>query len=192
MSAIVKISMDLKNGSIQIESPAEELESIFNHLRNFIPSISDNFDSSKQEDGEHKENEKKIHDDELESESAKKRTRKSSNKSPENFKIVELNLKEDLRKKFKDFYQSKSPKSQNPQISTVMYWLIENLKKESLSKDEIFTGLKTVGEKAPTRLTPVLHNLKAKGLIKFESDGKFALTHIGEDYVKDELPEKKQ
>ena len=114
----------------------------------------------------------------------------SSSAKPETFKTVELGLNADERQAFKDFYAEKSPSGQSDHVLTVIYWLIKNTNRESLSKDEVFTGLRTVNEKAPKRLTSVLSNLAISSYI-IKSGSNSSLHHIGEDYVERDLPKKK-
>ena len=55
----------------------------------------------------------------------------------------------------------------------------------------MFTGLRTVNEKAPKRLTSVLSNLAISSYI-IKSGSNSSLHHIGEDYVERDLPKKKE
>ena len=71
-----------------------------------------------------------------------------------------------------------------------MYWLIKEAKKQSLTKDEIYTGLKTVNARIPARISSVLSNLMLDGKV-IPDGGKYALHHTGEDYVVYDMPEKK-
>jgi hypothetical protein len=59
-----------------------------------------------------------------------------------------------------------------------------------LNKNEVFTALRTVNEKAPKRLTSVLSNLALSSYIT-KNGADSGLHHIGEDYVERELPKKK-
>ena len=61
--------------------------------------------------------------------------KRTSSAKPETFKTVELGLNADERQAFKDFYAEKSPSGQSDHVLTVIYWLIKNTNRESLSKD---------------------------------------------------------
>lgn len=198
MSDIVKISIDLNNGSVNIEASSESLETIFDRLENFLPSLIDAKSRFPADDsertGETFKPEAEVDIEELEPVEKNSKpvvkSRKTSSSKPETYKTVELGLDADQRQSFKDFYAEKSPAGQSDHVLTVIYWLIKNTGKEYLTKDEIFTGLRTVNEKAPKRLSSVLSNLGIASYIV--KDGvNSGLHHIGEDYIERELPKKK-
>ncbi|AJQ95666.1 hypothetical protein [Gynuella sunshinyii] len=199
MSDIVKINIDLNNGAVNIEANSESLDAIFDRLESFLPSLIDAKSQFSESESPETDAQKKVSPEseisgENGAEELKKKAalkpKKTSSTKPETFKTVELGLNADQRQAFKDFYAEKSPSGQSNHVLTVIYWLIKNTDKEHLTKDEIFTGLRTVNEKAPKRLTSVLSNLALASYITKEGTNS-GLHHIGEDYIERELPKKK-
>lgn len=199
MSDIVKINIDLNSGAVNIEAASESLNMIFDRLESFLPSLIDaksqfsNGEDEGEETGEAGEEnigERVAEAAEPKGKNPAKPKRTSSSK-PETYKTMELGLNADERQAFKDFYAEKSPSGQSDHVLTVIYWLIKNTKRESLNKDEVFTGLRTVNEKAPKRLTSVLSNLAISSYI-IKNGPNSSLHHIGEDYVERDLPKKKE
>lgn len=199
MTEIVKINIDLNNGAVNIEASDQALDKVFDRLESFLPSLidaKDQFGTGTNADGEDADQD--TVDERVESEAKsgsqsskpKAKGKKSSSTKPETFKTVELGLSADQRQSFKDFYAEKSPKGQSDHVLTVIYWLIKNTDKESLTKDEIFTGLRTVNEKAPKRLSSVLSNLALASYIT-KNGADSGIHHIGEDYIEHELPKGK-
>lgn len=199
MTDIVKINIDLNSGAVNVEAASESLNMIFDRLESFLPSLIDaksQFSNGEGGEGEAGEGGEEIVDEEaaapveLKGKTPAKPKRTSSAK-PETFKTVELGLNADERQAFKEFYAEKSPSGQSDHVLTVIYWLIKNTNRESLSKDEVFTGLRTVNEKAPKRLTSVLSNLAISSYI-IKSGSNSSLHHIGEDYIERDLPKKRE
>jgi hypothetical protein len=198
MSNIVKINIDLNSGAVNIEAASESLNMIFDRLESFLPSLIDaktQFSNGEDESGETGEVSGEISNDESDvSVEPKGKTpdkpKKSPSAKPATFKMVELGLDAEERQAFKEFYAEKSPSGQSDHVLTVIYWLIKNTDKETLNKNEVFTGLRTVNEKAPKRLTSVLSNLALSSYIT-KNGADSGLHHIGEDYVERELPKKK-
>lgn len=193
MGNIVKINIDLHTGAVAIESPDEALDRVFDHLESFLPSLIDakaEFDvdlPSEEQSPEQRREEAAVQEPPAQPDKPK---RKRSPGKPESFKAVDLALDSAKRDTFKSFYASKAPKGQSQQVLAVIYWLLKNTDRSELTADEIFTGLRTVGEKVPKRLTSVLSNLTIDSMI-IRKDGRFTLHHIGEDFVEHDLPAKK-
>lgn len=198
MTDIVKINIDLNSGAVNIEAASESLNMIFDRLESFLPSLIEaksQFSNRENEDEEAEEVGGESTDDGSGTPAEPKgkpptKPKRTSSAKPETFKTVELGLNANQRQAFKDFYAEKSPTGQSDQVLTVIYWLIKNTDKETLSKDEVFTGLRTVNEKAPKRLTSVLSNLALSSQIT-KNGANSGLHHIGEDYVERDLPKKK-
>lgn len=198
MSENVTIQMNITSGEILIQAPAESLDTIFDKLENFLPSmvaVKTKFENEAPKEAEAPQETKEdaiSREDNLPDVAVKstpKKKRSASSKKAESYKIAELGLSEQQRQAFREFYNDKSPKSQNEQILVIMYWLKNNGGKEALSKDDIYTGLKTVDAKVPARISSVLSNLGIEGRITSDSDG-YRLHHTGEDFVKFDLPKK--
>lgn len=198
MADNVTIQLNMTNGEIHIQAPAESLDTIFDKLEAFLPKLAgirteyvpDKADSITVEEDNHSASaaEKSEHIDVLSKNSTKcKRT--SSSKKTETFNMVELGLDENSRSALREFYSEKNPKSQNEQLLVVMDWLKRNAGKNSVTKDEIYTALRTVEAKIPARISSVLSNLGIEGKITGDADG-YRIHHTGEDFVKFNLPKK--
>lgn len=198
MADNVTIQLNMTNGEIHIQAPAESLDTIFDKLEAFLPKLADirteyvpdKADSITVEEDDHSVSaaEKSEHTDVL-SKNSTKRKRTSSSKKAETFNMVELGLDENSRSALREFYSEKNPKSQNEQLLVVMDWLKRNAGKNSVTKDEIYTALRTVEAKIPARISSVLSNLGIEGKITGDADG-YRIHHTGEDFVKFNLPKK--
>lgn len=198
MADNVTIQLNMTNGEIHIQAPADSLDTIFDKLEAFLPKladirteyVSDKADSITVEEDDHSASaaEKSEHADVL-SKNSTKRKRTSSSKKTETFNMVELGLDENSRSALREFYNEKNPKSQNEQLLVVMDWLKRNAGKNSVTKDEIYTALRTVEAKIPARISSVLSNLGIEGKITGDADG-YRIHHTGEDFVKFNLPKK--
>ncbi|MGX8701809.1 hypothetical protein [Caproiciproducens sp.] len=201
MAENVTIQLNITTGEILIQAPAESLDTIFSKLESFVPNMVEVHEKLVSDEPNEKNDTQNSPDDENSDKTkdnlppvedvkgGSKKKRSSSSKKPESLKMVELGLEETQRQDFRKFYTDKNPKSQNEQILVIMYWLKNNANKNAFSKDEIYTGLRTVDAKVPTRISSVLSNLGIDGKIISNDDG-FHLHHTGEDFVKFDLPKK--
>ena len=108
----------------------------------------------------------------------------------ESYKTVDFGLEQAQRTAYREFYERKHPTNQSQQVLVAMYWLIKEAGKPSLTKDEIYTGLKTVNTRIPARISSVLSNLLLDGKV-ISDGGKYTLHHTGEDFVVYDMPKKK-
>jgi folylpolyglutamate synthase/dihydropteroate synthase len=198
MSENVGIKINIKDGNIEIQAPVESLEMIFDKLGAFIPKFADA--QTMMVDSDHKDtvvDEEKqpenainvIQEKQSKEEKTVKKEKSSASKKKETYKTVELNVSSEKRDEFREFYKVKNPSSQNDQVLTVMYWLAKHANKPITNKDEIYTGLRTVNERIPGRISSVLSNLRIEGKVVLEGNGTgYRLHHTGEDYVERDLP----
>lgn len=197
MSENVTIQINLNSGELMIQAPAESIDTVFDKLEAFLPKIVKTHVPSEQKiEPELLSNDVDEHVDghlsecvETPHKSVSRRKRSASSKKPESYDIVELGLSETQRIALRSFYSEKNPKSQNEQLLVIMCWLKNNANKDAVSKDEIYTALKTVDAKIPTRISSVLSNLSIDGKITSDSSG-YRIHHTGEDFVKFNLPKK--
>lgn len=198
MSEIVKIQVNLEDGIISIEAPQDALDMIFDRLESFLPKVN-SMSIKKEEEPDKKDYNSKLEDKEqiennkteLPSGNSKKKKRNTSGKS-ETLKMIDLGLDNSERSEFKQLYKEKRPQNQNQQVLVIMYLLKNIAKRENINKDEIYTGLKTVDERVPKRISSVLSNLMLDGKVLNTSDGKYNLHHTGEDFVTHDLPANKE
>lgn len=200
MTEQVKISISLATGEVTIEAPASALSEVFDRLESFVPHLREVAMSTR-------ENEDSPYDDSNASttgvanpapdviatslkQTPQKRQKGGGSKN-ESYKAVDLDLTPEQRGAFKEFYISKAPDNQSDHVLVVIYWLIQNTDREKVTMDEIFTGLRTVGEKIPKRISSVLSNLAIAAYISKENN-ETRLLHIGEDHVMHSLPKQKK
>jgi hypothetical protein len=201
MSDTVKIQLDLATGTVNIESPADSLDVVFEKLGAFLPQLADAYAEFAPAEGD--DTDITGNDEQSDSETsempttqksaavsrAKTSSRRESHK--ETYKSADLKLDEGQRNAFRQFFADKAPKGQNDQLLTIVYWLQREGEKSSVDKDEIFTGFRTVDAPVPGRISSVLTNLRLEGMVVPQDDGKYVLHHVGEDHVKFKLPKKK-
>lgn len=114
----------------------------------------------------------------------KKKSSKSKSSVTETHNLVELNLSQDERDSFGEFYAEHTPTNNQDKTVVVAKWLKDIKKIEEVDKDIIFTSLRTLGESASFDIGKALHNAKnSKSYYVLTDAGKFKITHIGEDHV---------
>lgn len=200
MTEQVKISISLSTGEVTIEAPASALSEVFDRLESFVPRLREIAESAR----EHEESPldttttSKVAaappassgGTEAAKQAPQKRQKGGSGKN-ESYKAVDLGLTPEQRTAFKEFYTSKAPDNQSDHVLVVIYWLIQNTGREKVTMDEIFTGLRTVGEKIPKRISSVLSNLAIAAHISKENNEPHLL-HVGEDHIMHNLPKTKK
>ena len=114
----------------------------------------------------------------------KKKSSKSKSNTTETYSLVELNLSQDERNAFGEFYATHVPTNNQDKTVVIAKWLKEIKGIEEVDKDIIFTSLRTLGESTSFDIGKALHNAKnLKSYYVLTDAGKFKITHIGEDYV---------
>ena len=205
MADNVRIQIDLHTGTVQVEAPPDAVEGIFDRLEGFLPHLAEarhrgdvrsdgnspNVTEREERSAEAAEGAEGAEDEEELSHnggrSARKTTRRSKGGKPESFSVVDLKLTDAERGAFRAFYESKKPHGQSQQVLVVAYWLTHDGGRSEVTKNEIFTGLRTVGARIPTRLTSVVTNLVLEGRL-VRSGKNVKVHHVGEDFVVHELP----
>jgi hypothetical protein len=210
MADVVRIRLDLSAGTVDVEAPPESLDSVFEKLGAFIPQLADAYsafsggttdDDESTDEAELDEADDSTGSDTDSSEepataasgrstASRRAEGKAKDKYRETYKSVDLKLDEGQRDKLRQFFSDKSPKGQSDQILTIMYWLDKEGHLPAVNKDEIYTAYRTVDAPVPGRIGSVLSNLRIAGQVVARDDGRYALHHVGEDYVKYKLPKK--
>lgn len=120
---------------------------------------------------------------------AEEKSRPSSAKKYEKYtySTVELNLTSRDGVDFQSFWSSHHHTSHLDQAVLIGYWLKERKGIFEISADHLFTLLRTVGENTSFDIKSVLPNARRKrNFFTYGSQkGFYAITHIGEDHVKD-------
>lgn len=121
---------------------------------------------------------------EVEEKSGKKKSSKSKSSAPESYNLIELNLSQDERNAFAEFYATHFPTNNQDKTVIIAKWLKDIKGIEEVDKDTIFTALRTIGESTSFDIGNALHNAKnLKSYYVLTDTGKFKISHIGEDYV---------
>lgn len=196
MTEQVKISISLSTGEVTIEAPSSALSEVFDRLESFVPRLREIAESAREHEDSLMET---VNSPRMGAEvpassastevvkQASPKRQKGGNGKNESYKAVDLGLTPEQRTAFKEFYISKAPDNQSDQVLVVIYWLTQNTDREKVTMDEIFTGLRAVGEKIPKRISSVLSNLAIAAHISKESNEP-RLLHVGEDHVMHNLP----
>lgn len=200
MAEPVKIRVDLATGTIEVEADASNIDAIFDRLDAFIPRLSEAYGRPTKEDkpasstvGTPPAIPKPEHPAEgsvanvPDPKGDAKKVKKGS-KGKEVYSAVDLGLTEQQRQELRDFYTSKQPQSQHEQVAVLMDWLKREGNKSTANWNDIFTAFRTVNVKSPAKISSVLGNMVGLSWVKNVGEGQYALIHVGEDYVKFDLP----
>lgn len=194
MSESVRIKVDLSSGTVEIEADAAQIDNVFERLETFVPRLSEAYGARPVETAGGQGNSQTFSETPKDAEGSSttkaKPSGRTTSRARETYSIVDLGLKEDQRTAMRQYYETKQPRNQNEQTAVVMDWLRREAGKTAVTLNEIFTGFRTVNIKAPGKISSVLGNMVGQGWIKNAGPGKFELTHVGEDYVKFDLPPK--
>ncbi|MBU4006232.1 MAG: hypothetical protein KKD41_16395 [Gammaproteobacteria bacterium] len=198
MTEQVKISISLSTGEVTIEAPASALSEVFDRLESFVTRLREIAESARDHEEPGTANASGVvtappassGGTEIAKQAPQKRQKGGSGKN-ESYKSIDLGLTPEQRTAFKEFYTSKAPDNQSDHVLVVIYWLIQNTGREKVTMDEIFMGLRTVGEKIPKRISSVLSNLSIAAHISKENNEP-RLLHVGEDHVMHNLPKTKK
>jgi len=188
MSDIVKIDINLREGKILIEAPESALNTAFEKVDHIFNKFSGQIKPFEQP-GNPKEEQYASDTEQSDVNTGKKRSSKSR---PKNIPTVDLKLSREQWEAFRTFYNQKSPHNQNSTVLVVMYWLIKNTERKSVSDQEILSGIKVVEGAIPKRLESVIANLKIGSYVLSDKEDKekFILHHLGENFVENKLPKK--
>ncbi len=200
MAGPAKIRVDLATGTIEVEADASNIDAIFDRLDAFIPRLSEaygrpttegNAPSSPGGSAQTKQNSDHSADESpvnvVEQKNDVRKASKSS-KGKEVYSVVDLGLSEEQRQQLRDFYTSKQPQTQNEKIAVLMDWLKREGNKPTATWNDIFTAFRTVAVKSPAKISSVLGNMVGLSWVKNVGGGQYDLIHVGEDYVKFDLP----
>lgn len=200
MAGPVKIRVDLSGGTIEVEADAENIDAVFDRLDAFIPRLSEAYNRPTDEGKSLPSNgaaslatskpDQATNTDASNSIEQKSEPRKAAknSKGKEVYNVVDLGLTEEQRQEMREFYASKQPKTQNEQVAVLMDWLKREGNKSTATFNDIFTAFRTVSVKSPGKISSVLGNMSGMSWVKNAGGGQYALIHVGEDYVKFDLP----
>jgi len=196
LSDPVQIRIDLTNGAVEVNAPVDAIDSIFARLESFIPLMVSAHAKRPtaggvpaQDLGQGSIEEADTSGDDSDRQGKGVPKKKGSNRAKETYKIVEFAMDADKRQEYRAFYASKSPSGQNDQTLVVMYGLASSANLASVDKNEIYSGFRLIDDvSVPGKISSVLGNLGGGGFVQNVGNGKYKLTHVGEDRVKLKLP----
>ncbi len=185
MSENIKVSIDPSTGQLSVECREGALDAILTRLEKFIPNsralpalaaestvVESPADAGGGEIADQKGGK-----------------RKGKTKLPV-YKMADLGVDDEAKRAFKKFFDAKKPKVQNDQVTLCAFWLNKTLGRETFTDDDVFTALRAAGApKIPPRIESVISNLKLENKLVGER-AKYKITHIGEDFVNNDLPAK--
>ncbi|MCR9241564.1 MAG: hypothetical protein NXH87_09320 [Rhodobiaceae bacterium] len=179
----VRVEVNLNDGSVLIESDADNLDHVFDRLESFFRNNQGwHKGSNGPETLDEVPAEASPSETAQKSEVSGKKTRAKSSKNPVRYKTVTLSLTDDQPSELREFFLEKNPKTQNDQVAVLGVFLKRVLKREEFDMDEIHTALKLVGKPTPKDLTSVFRNMRGEGMC--DSQGrKISITSLTDDYV---------
>lgn len=189
---MAEIGLKIHTGDINIElnGEADIVKNIFNDIReNGLGKIAINLKEQclKPDDtivGGTEDTNKK-----LKNEDKKKPKRSKAVKAPGNitasYELVELNMNQEERNKFKEEYANYKTNTNVQQILVLAHLLNKFIGLKTINTNVIFTALRTVGEKSSFNIPQTFRNMKNRNrfLIEAEETGEYKLTPIGEDEI---------
>lgn len=192
MSENVKINIDFSAGTIQIDCPETAFENTLSRVEEFLPKLLALRSGMKTNETTRSSTpaEIAVEDANGDSEASKGAKRSGKRRPPPVYKMSNLGVDDNGKREFKKFFDSKIPKNQNDQVLLCAFWLNKTLKRDTFTDDDVYTALRTAGApKIPSRIESVISNLKLENQLVGDR-GKYKITHIGEDYVNNDLPGK--
>ncbi len=191
MTENVKVNIDFTTGNVGIDCPEPAFEGILNQVVEALPKLAalrsvQKANVAAQSQAQQLPPSHPV--DNREGTAAEKRPPKRT-PTPV-YKMTDLGVDDDIKRAFKKFFEAKKPKNQNDQVLLCAYWLNKTVGRETFTDDDVFTALRSAGAlKIPGRIESVISNLKLENKLAGER-GKYKITHIGEDFVNNDLPPK--
>ena len=111
----------------------------------------------------------------------KKKTSKTKSSTTETYSLVEMDLSQEERNAFSEFYAMHAPANNQDKIVVIAKWLKDAKGIEAVDKDIVFTALRTLGEGASFNISQTFLNAKnRKSYFTSAEEGKFKINHIGD------------
>ena len=189
MSENVKVDIDLSIGSVQIECPLHAFENTLTRVEESLPRLFALRPMTPRNVADDPSTDLADQEADAGATDGDKNAKRVGKRRPTPvYKMSELGVDDDAKRKFKKFFDAKEPKNQNDQVVLCAFWLNRTLNRATFTDDDVFTSLRTAGApKVPSRIESVISNLKLESMLVGER-GKYKITHIGEDYVNGRLP----
>jgi hypothetical protein len=186
MTENVRVNIDLSTGNVGIECAEAAFEGTLNRVVEFLPKLAA-FRSAQ------KTNVAALAQDPPAQPADTGETTTAGRRPPKRtpapvYKMTDLGVGDDIKRNFKKFFEAKKPKNQNDQVLLCAFWLNKTVGRDTFTDDDVFTALRSAGApKIPGRIESVISNLKLENKLGGDR-GKYRITHIGEDFVNNDLP----
>ena len=189
MTENVRVNIDVSTGNIGIDCPEAAFEAILNRVVELLPKLAA-FSYAQKPNGA------VSTQDPLPARPADTGETATAGKRPPKrtpapvYKMTDLGVDDDVKRSFKKFFEAKKPKNQNDQVLLCAFWLNKTVGRDTFTDDDVFTALRSAGApKIPGRIESVISNLKLENKLGGDR-GKYRITHIGEDFINNDLPAK--
>ena|GEM_PF-6771571 len=197
MPKTIRLKMNASSGKIDLQCSEEFYEDAMSKCIEIVTVFSEKKRQLKGKTADTKIFTSNTEEIEVETppnaETSKKPTKtRSRSGKPPNYTKVDLNLSDDQKREFKEFFELKAPKTQNEIVCVVTSKLKEFLDQDNFSVDEVFSGIRLIGAiQTPKNLKAVFANIESQGIGIF-TDGKLNANFATDDFVKLKLPKKKE
>lgn len=191
MTENVKVNIDVTTGNVGIDCPEAAFEGILNRVVEALPKLAALRPTQKANAVAQAQTLQPTQAHPVDTGEAASAGKRSLKRTPAPvYKMTDLGVDDDIKRTFKKFFEVKKPKNQNDQVLLCAFWLNKTLGRDTFTDDDVFTALRTAGApKIPGRIESVISNLKLENKLGSEG-GKYKITHIGEDFVNNDLPPK--
>ncbi len=116
---------------------------------------------------------------------AKQNSSSGKKKTPMSYSLLNLDLSEEQRISFRDFWNKHEHSSNMDKAVIIAYWLKREKSINDYTPNHLFTMLRTIEENTSFDISAAIRNAKnTRHFFSYDSDNKaYTLTHIGEDRV---------
>lgn len=179
MSAVTKVKMNLKDGTIELEGSeafvTKYLEIFRKEMKELrLPTIS----KAKKPKERAKE----------------EKPRRVSRKAPTRIIPIPLDLKEkDGKPALRKFFKEKAPQSYAEKVTVIAYYLKKYLKINRMEAGHVVSCCKEEKSKVPTKISQLFYDVhRHQGWLDISNGRKFAEINLsGENFIEYDLPRKK-
>ncbi len=197
MAEDVKIKIDINSGVLEVEAPLSAVEGLLQRLEQFLPNLAQvrggrpHKPESAPVAQRRQTSEKPVADESEPTVPVRKASRAPRKEVGELRILPNLNLRPNGKQSLRAFYEEKDPKSNERGFAVIVYYLKRILEVETVTLNHVYTALKDVGLKVPTRLPTVLSNsARRHGWIDTRTKDDIKITIHGENFVEHDLPPK--
>lgn len=100
-----------------------------------------------------------------------------------------MNLQPLGKKGLREFFDEKQPKSQEQQITIIVYYLHRILEAETITTNHVFTGMKHLNLRVPSDLAQTMRTIASrKAYIDTSNTEDLKMAIAGDNFVEHDLP----